>query len=202
MRLVPFFTLLCVALVLRPVAPTIAADRPAAPAGSASAPSTEVERDPTDELLKVLAANPTPEVAAATRSRLAALWNRSGSDAADLLAMRASRLIDVGEGRAAFGVLDAAVALAPTWADGRRRRAALHLSRGETDAARGDLEAALRAEPRHFPSMSLLAAVMEIRGDRRSALDWLRRAAALDPAAQVLGERLKALVLEVEGRDI
>jgi tetratricopeptide (TPR) repeat protein len=208
MRLVPFSTLLCVALLAGPICGTSAAAAApaAAPAassgGAAVAGPAEVTPDPIDSALAVLADRPTPAVAAATRARLEALWNRSGSDAADLLMRRAGRLVEVDEQRAAFGLLDAAVALTPGWAEGRRRRAMLRLSHGQPEAAQTDLEAALRAEPRHFPSMSLLAAVHEVRGNRAAALDWLRRAAALDPTDTVLGDRLKALAIEVEGRDI
>jgi tetratricopeptide (TPR) repeat protein len=186
--------LLCAMIVAAPAV---------AHAGTGDSPRpVETQDESVDALLAILLAAPDRSAAAAVRSRLTEIWSRSGSAAADLLVARAGRLVEVGEERAASRIFDAAIGLAPGWPEGRRRRALLRASRGDTEAAEIDLATALRAEPRFFPAMELLSVLTERRGDRAAALAWARRAAAVDPADAALAERVQRLSIEVEGRPI
>ncbi|TBW40794.1 hypothetical protein EYW49_03450 [Siculibacillus lacustris] len=174
----------------------LATDSPPPASGAVAAPQ------PTDQFLDMLASRPGPHAAADLRTRIAALWGLSGSDTADLLSARAATLLRAGDAGTAFDLLDAAVTVAPDWAEGRRRRAMMRLMRGDVDRARLDLEAAVRSEPRQFPAMITLAMLAEQRGDRVAALAWARRAAAVDPSDAALAEHIRVMAIEVEGREI
>jgi tetratricopeptide (TPR) repeat protein len=156
-----------------------------------------------DFFFAALAAARDDASAARARERIEAHWRRSGSATADLLSTRAVLALHGGDAALALDLLDAAIVVAPRWAEARLHRAMVHLSRHDIDRAVDDLSATLELEPRHLAAMSALAAILET-GDRKAeALAWLRRLARLDPRNPALGaERMERLTTDVEGREL
>lgn len=155
-----------------------------------------------EDLRRALATAETAEAAEPIRRRLIRLRMRSGSATADLLAARAATARLAGDGGLALDLLDAAIAVAPDWAGGRHLRGALHAERGEFAPAVVDLDEALERDPDDAASAAMLAVLRERGGDKRTALDLMRRAAAADPHLPDLAGEIERLSLEVEGRPI
>jgi tetratricopeptide (TPR) repeat protein len=153
-----------------------------------------------DDLAEALATAESPEAAARLRGELERRRARSGSAAADLLAARAGLARAGGDVGTALDLLDAAVAIAPEWAMGRRLRGLVHLDRGAFGPATADFAEAIRRDPDDVPALLAAAALHEMRGEKARALELLRRAAALDPRAPGLDAAIERLSLDVEGR--
>jgi tetratricopeptide (TPR) repeat protein len=169
---------------------------PAPSAGKAEAKSL-------DFYFAALAAAPDDASAARARGRIEAHWATTGSPTADLLAARAAIAVAGGDPGLALDLADAALVLAPTWADLFHRRALVHLAGGDTARARADLAATLGREPRHIGALSTLATVAERDGHAADALKWLRRLATIDPRNPALASgRIERLTIEVEGREL
>lgn len=171
-------------------------------APEAAAKPVESPAETIDRALAALAAAPDAVAAAPLRALALSRWRISGSPTADLLITRAEAAVAGGDTGLASDLFDAAIVVAPTFVAALHERAVLHLLREETTAAIGDLRAVLVLEPRHFPALSMLSAVMESLDRKGEALDLLRRAAAIDPHGEGTEERLKRLVVEVEGREL
>lgn len=173
--------------------------------GRAPEPAAKPAESPAetiDRALAGLAAAPDAASAAPLRALALSRWRVSGSPTADLLITRAEAAVAGGDTGLASDLFDAAIVVAPTFVAALHERAVIHLLREETTAAIGDLRAVLVLEPRHFPALSMLSALMESLDRKGEALDLLRRAAAIDPHGEGTEERLKRLVVEVEGREL
>lgn len=191
----------CVAAAI--VAGGFAAPVLAAPAGE---PANEADRGTAksvDFYYAALAAARDDVSAARARGRIEAHLAASGSATADLLTTRAAVAAQAADRGLALDLVDAAIVVAPGWADARYRRGLLHLAAHDSDRARADLGEALRLEPRHIAATTALATIFESTGRKAEALRALRRLARLDPRNPALAsERLERLTIEVEGREL
>lgn len=180
--------------------------KPSAPGptpGSAATTAESPKRlENIDSALAGLAEAADATAAAVARARVAALWHVSGSDTANLLEARAEAAVKAGDIGLAMDLLDAAIVVAPRWPAAVHERAVLHLLREETGPAIADLRTVLALEPRYFPALSMLSAVMESLERKAEALALLKQAMALDPHGEDYAERLRRLTLEVEGREL
>jgi len=126
-----------------------------------------------------------------------------GAAEAFILAARAANAVAAGEPGLALDLIDAAIVVAPRWANARMNRAMIHLTRHDIDRAVADLATTLTMEPRHIGAMGTLAAVAEAGGRKAEALKWLRSLARLDPRnPAVAADRMEKLTIEVEGREL
>lgn len=155
-----------------------------------------------DTWFAALAAAPDDLAAARLRGRIEAAWKTAGGATAGLLSTRAVIAAHAGDRGLALDLLDAAIVVAPNWADARHQRALIRFAGGDAGRAAVDLAEALRLEPRHLGAIAGLAAVSEATGRKAEALNWLRRLATLDPRNPGLGGRIERLSIEVEGRDL
>lgn len=156
----------------------------------------------TEALRRALAEAETPEAAAGLRRRLEAMRLHSDSATADLLTTRAGAARAAGDLGSALDLLDAAIAVAPNWASGRRLRGLVHVEREAFGPAVVDLEDAVRRDPSDATALFVLAALRERSGDEAAALDLARRAQNADPYLPGLAETVERLTLDVEGRPL
>ncbi len=107
-----------------------------------------------------------------------------GSPSIDLLMERGfDALREENYDRACF-YFDEVVTLAPDFAEGWDKRAAVHYIREDYAEALRDIEHVLRLEPRHYQAMAGLGIILEELGDKKGALEAYRRALALNPWAR------------------
>lgn len=155
-----------------------------------------------DKLFAELAAAETEEKGRALERAIQGVWLNSGSASVDLLTERGLDALAEDNIDRAYFYFDEVVTLAPDYAEGWHRRAAIHYLREDYSAALRDIEQTLRLEPRHYEALAGLGVILEDLGDRKGALDAYRRALALNPWLVNGKERIAPLELEVEGRGI
>lgn len=214
-RLAPYhpamtFRALMVLSLLLPFAASLAVMAAQAPAEAArTAPDSPASPDKAkareailDRLLEELSKAETEEKGRAVERAIQSVWLNSGSPSIDLLTQRGLDALAEDDLDRAYFYFDEVVTLAPEFAEGWHRRAAIHYLREDYSAALRDLEQTLRLEPRHYEALAGLGVILEDLGDRKGALEAYRRALALNPWLVNGKERIEPLELEVEGRGI
>lgn len=209
------FSLLAVAAIL--AAPLFAAapaagqgkpDAPAAPPDAAKprGDAPHAERGDRaynlDTLFEALKIAPDEPSAKAIEDRIWSQWMVSGSDTCNLLMGKAKVAADGKDYGLAIKLLDAVIELRPDYAEGWNRRATVYYLQKDYAHSLADIREVLTREPRHFGALSGLGAILQEIGDDKHALEAYRRALAIDPHLEHVGEVVKTLSEKVEGRAI
>jgi tetratricopeptide (TPR) repeat protein len=155
-----------------------------------------------DTLFGALKIAPDEASAKAIEDRIWAIWMSSGSDTCNLLMSRVKDATDDKDYDLAIKLLDAIVTIKPDYVEAWNRRATLRYIKHEYGPALADLREVLAREPRHFGALSGLGAILQEIGDDKHALEAYRRALAIDPHLEHVGEVVKTLTEKVEGRAI
>ena len=153
-------------------------------------------------LFGALKAAPDATAAKAVENRIMAYWLASGSDTADLLMTRVKTAVDQKEMDLAVRLLDAVVELRPEFIEAWNRRATLHFMNKAYAQSLADIRQVLAREPRHFGALAGLGMILQEIGEEKVALDALRRAIAVHPHLERIGEMIESLTEKVEGRPI
>jgi tetratricopeptide (TPR) repeat protein len=182
-------------------------DAPAAPdwvkpRGDAQRPERGERTYNLDTLFEALKIAPDESSAKAIEDRIWALWMVSGSDTCNILMSRAKMAADGQDYGLAVKLLDAVVELRPDYVEGWNRRATVYYLQKDYAHSLADIRQVLAREPRHFGALSGLGAIMQEIGDDKHALEAYRRALAIDPHLEHVGEVVKTLTEKVEGRAI
>jgi tetratricopeptide (TPR) repeat protein len=155
-----------------------------------------------DTLFDALKVAPDTESAKAIEERIWAVWTVSGSDTCNLLMGRVKAAADDKDFDLAINLLDAVITLKPDYAEGWNRRATVYYLKKDYGHALSDIRQVLVREPRHFGALSGLGLILQEIGDDKHALEAYRRALAIDPHLEHIGDVVKTLIEKVEGRDI
>ncbi len=155
-----------------------------------------------DTLFEGLKIAPDAESAKAIEDRIWALWIVSGSDTCNLLMGRAKAAADGKDYDLAGKLLDAVIELKPGYTEAWNRRATLYFLQKDYGHALADLREVLLREPRHFGALSGIGLILQEIGDDKHALEAYRRALAIDPHLDNIGDVVKTLREKVEGRDL
>ncbi|MDO8838048.1 MAG: tetratricopeptide repeat protein [Parvibaculum sp.] len=204
MRLCPLAALLAAALLAATGARAETEmrnyDLPDADGESADAPDSREAA--LDLLFERLASAKSEVESRAFEEAIRDIWLDSGSPGIDLLMARGFDALREEDYDRAYFYFDEVVTLAPAFAEGWDKRAAVHYIREDYAEALRDIEQVLRLEPRHYQAMAGLGVILEELGDKKGALEAFRRALALNPWLTNITERIGPLEIEVEGRGI
>lgn len=165
-----------------------------------SAPASP--RDIAETLLDQLASADDEATAKALETRVREIWQRSGSDTADLLLGRAGDAFKREDYARALQYLDTIVALRPDFVEGWNMRATVYYMLDEYDLSMSDIEQVLSLQPRHFGALSGLGMIFRELNQPRQALEAFRRALAVNPFLDNARTSVRRLEVEVEGRAI
>jgi len=149
-----------------------------------------------------LATAPDAQTAQEIASTIESLWYHSGSDTISVLLERANVALARKELNVARELLDAAVELAPDFAEAWNRRAVIFFLQNDYGRALGDLRRAIALEPNHFKALDGLGRILRDVGKKRGALEAFRMLKSVHPFYEKIDETIKELELEVEGRGI
>jgi tetratricopeptide (TPR) repeat protein len=167
------------------------------PAAHAAAPPS-----PLDTLFSSLAKAQSEDAAKPIETQILALFDQSGSPSVDLLMTRAEAAAEAGDTDTAKKLIDAITDIAPDFAEGWHRRAALQAAAHDDEGAMISLQKAVTLNPREFAALSELAGMLEEYGDKKVALATYRRVLALDPHLEGVDKHVDELARDVEGEKI
>lgn len=136
------------------------------------------------------------------QSDIERIWSRSGSAALDLLLMRGEAALDAGDIPGAIGHLTALTENAPDFAAGWAARGTAFYLAGQTGPALSDLAQALRLEPRHWPSLTLLATIFEDMGDSDRALATYHESLTIHPHQEEARDGIARLLAATQGQGV
>ena len=160
------------------------------------------ERVDLNTLFDALKIAPDEASAKAIEERIWAAWAVSGSDTCNLLMSRVKAASDDKDFDLAIKLLNAIVAINPGYVEAWNERATIYFLKDDVAHALADLREVLTREPRHFGALAGLGLILQELGDDKHALEAYRRALAIDPHLEHVGEVVKTLTEKVEGQDI
>jgi tetratricopeptide (TPR) repeat protein len=155
-----------------------------------------------DMLFGKLAKAGSPEDAKPIEEQIMALFNQSGSPSIDLLMVHTAAAAKAGDMDTAKNLVISITQIAPGYAEGWHQRAALAQSEKNDADALTYLQKTVTLNPREFVAMQELGSVLESYGDKKQALQYYRRALALDPYLEGLDGQVQKLARDVEGEKI
>jgi tetratricopeptide (TPR) repeat protein len=123
-----------------------------------------------DALYEKLRKERSPESARSLADQIRETSTFSGSATVDMLMTNAGKAIDEKRYAAALDFLDQVTLVAPDYAEGWNRRAALHFLMGNYGKSMSDTARTLSLEPRHLGALSGLAGILEDTGHDQQAL--------------------------------
>ena len=162
-------------------------------------PAPEVRKAELDRAFDALRTAPDEAGAVLVEARIRALWTQAASPSVVLLLRRGARNLEAQLPNEALEDCDAAITLAPDFAEAWFLRAQAYLAAGDGAAAARDLQEVLRLEPRHWPALLALAAIQDGAGDARGALRSLTAALAINPRMPGGATRLREQRRKAEG---
>jgi tetratricopeptide (TPR) repeat protein len=155
-----------------------------------------------DTLFGALKIAPDQASAKAIEGRIWAVWIASGSDTCNLLMSRVKDATDDKDYDLAIKLLDAIIAIKPSYVEAWNRRATVYYLKQDYAHSIADIAEVLAREPRHFGALSGLGMMLQEIGDDKDALDAYRRALAIDPHLENVPDVVRTLTDKVEGRNI
>jgi len=170
---------------------------------SPTPPKTPAERDTVLGDLYALLASSEDELAAkSVADNIERVWMYSGSPTVDILMGRAMQGVTEKDYDLALRFLDAVIEQAPDFTEAWSQRAFVHFQLNDVRQALGDLRRTLALDPNHFKALDGLAQVLREIGEKRAALEVLRRLADVHPYWSGAEQAIEELSREVEGQGI
>ncbi len=176
--------------------------QPPQPPAPPPAAEERVRKPLLDELFERLAKARDEEEANGVAAAIERVFQRSGSDTADLLLGRAMSAMERKENKAATEILDRLVEVEPDWAEAWSQRATARFMGGDRVGAVEDLGHALAREPRHFGALTGLGSILFHLGYEKRALEVFRRALQIHPQQPEVRSMIDRLAPKVDGLDI
>jgi tetratricopeptide (TPR) repeat protein len=159
----------------------------------------EARRAELDRAFEALRTAPDEGGAMLVEGRIRQLWSSAATPSVSLLMNRGMRNMQAQLPAEALEDFDAALTLAPEFADAWLLRAQAHARAGDPVAAARDLQEVLRLEPRHWIALLSLSALQDEAGDGEGALRSLQAALAINPHMPGGADRLREMRRKAEG---
>ena len=170
---------------------------------SPAPPKTPAERDTVlSDLYAMLASSEDELAAKSVAESIERVWVHSGSPTVDLLFGRAMQAVAEKDYDKALRFMDAVVEQAPDFTEAWSQRAFVHFQLNDVRQALGDLRRTLALDPNHFKALDGLAQVLREIGEKRAALEVMRRLADVHPYWAGTEQAIEELSREVEGQGI
>jgi tetratricopeptide (TPR) repeat protein len=155
-----------------------------------------------DNLYAYLATTDDHRQAGEIGAAIERLWRLSGGDTVNLLIDRGEMFSSRNENKKALPFLDAAVDLAPDYAEVWSHRAYIEYRLENYQAALGDLRRALALEPNHFRALDGMAKILALVGEKKAALKAYDQLLKVHPNIEGGETARDALKKEIEGQGI
>jgi tetratricopeptide (TPR) repeat protein len=188
--------------------PAAAAEPPTAeaPAAKRKAPPRLADLDTPGKRVRFLsnlyaelASADDEESARKVAQQIEQVWLTPASPTVGVLLERANKAVQDKDLDVALQFLDAAVELAPDYAEAWNRRAYVFYLQNDYGRAVGDLRRVIALDPSHFKALDGLAQIFKDTGNGAAALAVFRRLADVHPHWANIEQTLSELQREVEG---
>jgi tetratricopeptide (TPR) repeat protein len=121
------------------------------------------------------------------------LWSRSGDADIDRLMAQGSEDMQAGRYDEAIRVFSEVIRRKPGFAEGWNRRATVHYLAGDYTRSIADCDEVLKRNPAHFGALSGLGQIHVKLEHYEQALDWFRRALAVNPNLVGVEDNIRGL---------
>lgn len=155
-----------------------------------------------DNLYAYLATEPDHRQAGEIGAAIEKMWRLEGGDTVNLLIDRGEIFSAQNQNDRALPFLDAAVELAPQYAEAWTHRAYVEYRMNNYTAALGDLRRALALEPNHFRALDGMAKILVLMGEKKAALEVYNQLLKVHPNIEGGETARDELKKEVEGQGI
>ncbi len=155
-----------------------------------------------DNLYAYLATSDDHRQAGEIGAAIERLWRLSGGDTVNLLIDRGELFSSRNENKKALPFLDAAVDLAPDYAEAWSHRAYVEYRLENYQAALGDLRRALALEPNHFRALDGMAKILALVGEKKAALEAYNQLLKVHPNIEGGETARDELKKAIEGQGI
>jgi tetratricopeptide (TPR) repeat protein len=125
--------------------------------------------------------DPDTGARAAAEDALWHVWSRSGSDAVDAVFESGMRQMESGDYPQAIATFTRVIEMKPDFAEGWNKRATLYFLTGDLRRSLADCDEVVKRNPQHFGVLSGYAQIYAQLGYYDRALDYARRALAVNP---------------------
>jgi tetratricopeptide (TPR) repeat protein len=125
--------------------------------------------------------DPDPAARTAAEDALWHVWSRSGDDKVDAVFEKGMEQMQGGDLTEAIATFTRVIEMKPDFAEGWNKRATLYFMTGELRRSLADCVEVLKRNPQHFGVLSGYAQIYAQLGYYDRALDYARRALAVNP---------------------
>ena len=122
------------------------------------------------------------------------LWSRSGDEGVDRLMARGVEDMQAGRYVESIATFSSAIRARPQFAEAWNKRATVLYLAGRYRESIADCDEVLKRNPKHFGALSGLGQIYVQLGELEQALEWYRRALAVNP--NLIGVELSILQIE------
>ena len=151
------------------------------------------------DLFPQLLSAPTDETAEAVEDQIWTIWLEHPGRDVSILMTHGVQLMHKDNFKAALGLFDRIVTLAPDYAEGWNKRANAHYLLGDYPAAVADIRRTLQLEPRHFAALAGLGLVYLAVEEPAGALRAFEAALAINPHMDGVREQVDTLRQQLAG---
>lgn len=183
-------------------APAKPADAMSQALGGQIPPSSAARSKLLADLYALLATAEDEAGAKKVQGAIEKVWSRSGSDTVGVILQRAVKAATDKNEALAETLFDAAVDLAPDYAEAWNRRAFYYYKQNDFTRALGDLRRTLALEPNHFRALEGVATILRETGDERGAFKTYERLLEVNPLGEGVQKGFDELKVKVQGRGI
>ena len=122
------------------------------------------------------------------------LWSRSGNSDIDRLMASGVEAMQSGKLEESIGIFSQVISRRPDFAEGWNKRATVYFLAREYRKSIADCDQVLKRNPKHFGALSGLGQIYSALDEDDRALEWFRRALAVNP--NMAGVELQIRILE------
>ena len=149
--------------------------------------------------------DPDEEARARAERAIWRIWSRSGKPEVDALYRIAMDEVERGDIDKAIETFTQVIKLDPSFAEAWNKRATLHFLAGDLRKSLADCDEVLKRNPQHFGALAGYAQIHVQLENYEKALDYARRAVAVNPnleGTRELIEALEATIAERKGQQV
>lgn len=155
-----------------------------------------------NRLFEKLATAPDDTQAHAVEMAIWNVWMQPKTASVRILLRTGIQDMEEGKHESAEQNFGAAIELEPDFAEAWNKRATVRYMMGDYAGSIEDIKHTLSLESRHFGALSGLGLIYDAMDQKRAAIEAFRAALEINPHMPGIRDRMKRLVLEVEGRKL